>query len=315
MNREQKAAAVAEIVANIEGSQAILAVDYRGISVPQIAELRAGLRGADTSFKVVKNSLTERAADQSGAGELKPLLVGPTALAFVRGDVALAAKAIADHGRPTQLLAFKGGLMDGASIDAEQIRSLSRLPARQVLYGQLVGVVASPVTGLVRSLGALLGGLAVALGQVREQREQTEGPPESAGADVAEAPPPEGEQAEAAPEEPVGEEPAAEAVPAEPQAPAEEPAPGEAAPAGDASEEPAAQPAQAEETAAEAAQAEEPAAQATSAEAEAAAASAPVQAEAEQTEPADQPEQADDDQADGAGGESAADEQTPAKED
>jgi large subunit ribosomal protein L10 len=308
MNREQKAAAVAEIAANIEGSQAILAVDYRGISVPQIAGLRAGLRDADTSFKVVKNSLTERAADQSGAGELKPLLVGPTALAFVRGDVALAAKAIADYGRTTQLLAFKGGLMDGASIDAEQIRSLSRLPARPVLYAQLVGVVASPVSGLVRSLGALLGGLAVALGQVREQREQTEGPPHTPSADVTETAPAEGEQAGAAPEEPAGGEPAAQAVPAEPQAPAEEPAPVDAAPGEDASEQPAAQ---AQETAAEAAQAEEPTADATSSRAE----PAPVAAEAEKSEPADQPEQADDDLADGAGGESAADEQTPAKED
>jgi large subunit ribosomal protein L10 len=171
MNREQKAAAIAEIAAQIEGAQAILAIDYRGISVPQVAELRAGLRQADASFRVVKNSLTERAADQSGAETLKPLLAGPTALAFVRGDVATAAKTIADYGRATQLLAFKGGLMDGATLDVEQIRSLSRLPSREVLYGQLVGVVASPVTGLVRRMGALLGGLAVALGQVREKME------------------------------------------------------------------------------------------------------------------------------------------------
>src|SRR5438309_845853 len=153
MNREQKAAAIDEIAAQIEGAQAILAVDYRGISVPQVAELRGGLRDADTTFRVVKNSLTERAADQSGAELLKPLLVGPTALAFVRGDVASAAKAIADYGRATQLLSFKGGLMDGAALDVDQIRALSRLPSRQVLYAQLVGVVSSPVTGLVRSMG------------------------------------------------------------------------------------------------------------------------------------------------------------------
>src|ERR1700737_913943 len=99
------------------------------------------------------------------------MLSGPTALAFVRGDVATAAKTIADYGRAPQLLPFKGGLMDGATLDVEQIRSLSRLPSREVLYGQLVGVVASPVSGLVRSLGALLGGIAVALGQVREKME------------------------------------------------------------------------------------------------------------------------------------------------
>jgi large subunit ribosomal protein L10 len=171
MNRDQKAVAIAEIAADIEQSQAVFAVDYRGISVPQVAELRAKLREADATFRVVKNSLTERAADETGTAELKPLLQGPTALTFVRGDAALAAKAIADYGRLTQLLPFKGGLMDGAALDADQLRSISRLPSREVLYGQLVGVVASPVTGLVRTLGALIGGLAVALGQVREQRE------------------------------------------------------------------------------------------------------------------------------------------------
>ena len=135
MNREQKTAAVAEIAAQIDQSHAIFAVDYRGISVPQVAELRARLRDADATFRVVKNSLTERAADQSGADPLKPLLSGPTALTFVRGDVATAAKAIADYGRARQLLPFKGGLMDGAALDADQIRTLSRLPARDVLYG------------------------------------------------------------------------------------------------------------------------------------------------------------------------------------
>ncbi len=181
MNRDQKAAAIAEIAADIESSQAVFAVDYRGISVPQAAELRAKLREADAVFRVVKNSLTERAADQTGAEELKPLLQGPTALTFVRGDAALAAKAIADYARITQLLPFKGGLMDGAALDPDQLRTISRLPSREVLYGQLVGVVASPVSGLVRTLGALLGGLAVALGQVHDQKqtatEQGEGRP------------------------------------------------------------------------------------------------------------------------------------------
>src|SRR6202171_2009561 len=128
MNRDQKAVAIAEIAAQIDESNAIFAVDYRGISVAQAAELRSNLRQADALFKVVKNSLTERAADQVGADGLKAYLTGPTALTFVRGDIALAAKALADYGRATQLLPVKGGLMDGAVIDVEQIRALSRLP-------------------------------------------------------------------------------------------------------------------------------------------------------------------------------------------
>src|SRR5271168_4981020 len=203
MNRDQKAVAIAEIAAQINESEAVFAVDYRGITVAQAAELRTKLREADASFKVVKNSLTERAADEVGAATLKDYLSGPTALTFVRGDVATAAKAIADYARATQLLPFKGGLMEGSPLDIDQIRSLSRLPSREVLYGQLVGVVASPIGGLVRSLSALIGGLASALGQVQEKKESGEIP---AGEAPAAAAPP----AEAAAEEPAAEEPAAE---------------------------------------------------------------------------------------------------------
>jgi large subunit ribosomal protein L10 len=176
MNRDQKAAAIAEIVARIQESHSIFAVDYRGISVPQVAELRAKLREVDASFQVVKNSLTERAADTAGTEPLKDFLQGPTALTFVRGDAAAAAKAIAEYARATQLLPFKGGLMNGSTLDAEQIRSISRLPSREALYGQLVGIVASPVSGLVRTLGGLLGGLALALGQVRDKKQAGEIP-------------------------------------------------------------------------------------------------------------------------------------------
>ncbi len=226
MNREQKAAAIAEIATNIEESQAIFAVDYMGISVPQAAELRAKLRDADASFRVVKNSLSERAADQAGAEQLKPLLQGPTALTFVRGDAALAAKAIADYARLTQLLPFKGGLMDGAALDAEQIRTISRLPSREVLHGQLVGVVASPLSGLVRTLAALVNGLAVALGQVREKKESGEipaGEPPAAAAEPA--------AAEAAAEQPAAEAPGENAAAAQPPAEAEEQPAAEAPPA------------------------------------------------------------------------------------
>jgi large subunit ribosomal protein L10 len=176
MNREQKAATIDALTVEIERSHAVFAVDYRGISVPQAAELRSKLRDADASFRVVKNSLTERAAEEAGAQELKAMLSGPTALTFVRGDAAVAAKAIADYARATQLLPFKGGVMDGGVLDAGQILAISRLPSREVLYGQLVGVVASPVSGLVRTLGALVGGLAVALGQVREKKQSGEIP-------------------------------------------------------------------------------------------------------------------------------------------
>jgi large subunit ribosomal protein L10 len=249
MNREQKAATIEAIAAEIDQAEAVFAVDYRGISVPQAAELRTKLREADATFTVVKNSLTERAADQVGAELLKPLLTGPTALTFVRGDAALAAKAIADYARATQLLPFKGGLLNGDVLEADQIRAISRLPAREVLYGQLVGLVASPVSGLVRTLNALLGGLAVALGQVQEKKQSGEIP--AGEAPAAEAPAVEEPTVEApAVEAPAVEEPTAEAPAVEEpavEAPAVE-APAVEAPAVEA---PAVEEPQAEESPAE----------------------------------------------------------------
>ena len=203
MNRDQKAAAIDEIAVQIRESDAVFAVDYRGISVPQAAELRTKLRDADASFRVTKNTLTERAADQAGAEALKELLAGPTALTFVRGDVAAAAKAIADYQRTADLLPFKGGLLDGSPVNAEQLAAISRLPSREVLYGQLVGLVASPLTGVARGLNALIAGVAIALSQVNEKKQSGElpagDPPAGGAAPAAEAQPEPAPDPEAAP--------------------------------------------------------------------------------------------------------------------
>jgi large subunit ribosomal protein L10 len=169
VNRDQKAAVIERVATEIQESDAVIAVDYRGISVKQAGDLRTALRDADADFTVVKNTLTERAADQAGADALKPLLEGPTALTFVRGDVALAAKALARFRRESGLLEWKGGQMDGNALTADEIESLSRLPAREQLHAQLVGVVASPLTTLVRGLGSMISGLAIALQQIQEQ--------------------------------------------------------------------------------------------------------------------------------------------------
>jgi large subunit ribosomal protein L10 len=192
MNRDEKAAVIDRIAGKIEESDAVFAVDYRGISVPQVADLRTKLRDADASFQIVKNSLTERAADKAGAEGLKALLEGPTALTFVRGDAAAAAKALNDAARATQVLDFKGGVMGGNVLTAEDIRSIARLPSREVLYGQLVGTIASPLSGLVGALSALVGGLARQLGQIAEQglvggNEPAAAPESEAPSDVQEA--------------------------------------------------------------------------------------------------------------------------------
>jgi large subunit ribosomal protein L10 len=173
VKRDQKEQVVEQIAAQIREAEAVYAVDYRGLSVTQAAELRASLRQADASFRVVKNTLSLRAAEQAGAEELKPVVEdGPTALTFVLGDAALAAKTLDTFSRQAQLLEFKGGLMGDTVLSPDEIRRLARLPGRDQLNAQLAGIVASPVTGLVRGLGSMLSGLAIALGQIQQQKEE-----------------------------------------------------------------------------------------------------------------------------------------------
>jgi large subunit ribosomal protein L10 len=171
LNREQKAQVIEEVAGAIQESEAIFAVDYRGISVPQAAELRTTLRGVDATFRVVKNTLSERAADQVGAEGLKELLQGPTAMTFVRGDAAAAAKALRDFRRSTggTLLEFKGGWMNGAPLTGDDIDAIAQLPSQEVLIGRLVGMIASPLGGLVTALNNLPAGLARQLAQIRDE--------------------------------------------------------------------------------------------------------------------------------------------------
>ncbi|HET7486165.1 MAG TPA: 50S ribosomal protein L10 [Solirubrobacterales bacterium] len=252
MNRDEKLATIEEIAAQIEASEAIFAVDYRGISVPQAAELRSQLREADASFRIVKNRLTKIAAEKAGEERLAELLQGPTALAFVRGDTAQAAKAISNFNKEHDVVAFKGGFMDSLSLDEERFKAIAKLPAREVLIGQFAGVVASPLTGLVRGLGSMIQGLALQLGQIAEQGlVSEEAPAAEAAGPVAEE---DSSSSQAAGEEPTSTPPADEA--------AEEPAADKEAKADDQpaaeaeAEQPAAEEAKAEEVAAEAAEEE-----------------------------------------------------------
>ena len=215
MNRDEKAAVIARTASDIRESNAVIAIDYRGITVKQAGDLRVRLGEAGASFRVVKNTLTERAADEADSPVLKTYLEGPTAFAFVRGDAAVAAKAIYAFRRESQLLEIKGGLMDGQALSADQVESIARLPARDVLQAQFVGMVASPLSGLVRGLSGLVSGIAVALGQIRDQglldAEPAAPSPESEPSEPpAEAPTPSEPEPSEAPGDPVAEAVAAE---------------------------------------------------------------------------------------------------------
>ena len=170
MNRDQKESAVAEISSELESANAVFAIDYRGISVPQAAELRSKLRESDASFSVVKNRLAKRATEGTDASAARDEhLAGPTALTFIRGDAVVVAKTISDFIKANDVLAYKGGLMDGNALAPEQFTAIAKLPGVDTLRGQLVGLAASPLTGIVRTLNQLVAGLAMQLGQVAEQ--------------------------------------------------------------------------------------------------------------------------------------------------
>jgi large subunit ribosomal protein L10 len=227
MNRDEKSAAIEEIAAQIEGAEAIFAVDYRGISVAQAAELRSKLRESDSSFRIVKNRLTKLAADKAGEERLTDLLEGPTALTFVAGDTASAAKTISTFNKEHDVLTFKGGFMGELLLDEDKFKSIARLPSREVLDGQLAGVVASPLTGLVRGLGSMIQGLALQLGQIAEKGlvsgeapkgdssgESAAGPvaeEDSSSSQAAGEEPPSTPPADESPEEPADEAPTEEA--------------------------------------------------------------------------------------------------------
>src|SRR4051794_41476218 len=223
MNRDEKAAVIEEVADQIRSAEAIFAVDYRGLSVKDAADLRTRLVEAGATLRVVKNRPTIRAPDAAGAESLKELLEGPTAFTFIAegGDAAMAAKALAQYRRQTDALAFKGGQMGGDILSIEQIESISRLPARDVLQGQFVGVLASPITTLVRGLAGMISGLASQLQQMADQGLVSGAEPEPAPEAPAEAA---DEGPEATGQGPEAEEPEAEApAEQEAEAPAEEP--------------------------------------------------------------------------------------------
>lgn len=155
----------------MSASGTIFATDYRGLTVKQLAELRARLRAADTEYTVVKNTLARRAAGETGREPLLSYLDGPTGLAWVGGDPAVAAKALSGFAdEHPDAFGIKGGLLEGADLPADAVARLARLPSREQLLAQLAGGVAAPLTGLAGGLSNLIGGLARTLAALEAQK-------------------------------------------------------------------------------------------------------------------------------------------------
>jgi large subunit ribosomal protein L10 len=146
MARPEKVAVVEEIRTKLAEADATVLTEYRGLTVHELADLRGSLRGADTEYKVFKNTLARRAIEGAGLDEITSLFEGPVAIAFVRGDATVAAKALRDFGKNNPALIVKGGLLGKRVITAGDIEALAELPSREVMLTQIAGMFQAPLT-------------------------------------------------------------------------------------------------------------------------------------------------------------------------
>ena len=183
MQKEDKARVVAELTERLKSADTLIVADYRGLTMPQIDDLRGKLLEHGARFTVVKNTLTRRAAKDAGADQLLALLEGPSAIAFIEadGDMVAVAKALSDSARDTKVLAIRGGILNGAEISADDVDELAKLPPIDVLRGQVLGAVIAPLTSLLALVNAPLQNLIGLIDARIEQLQaagETAAPPE-----------------------------------------------------------------------------------------------------------------------------------------
>ena len=206
MKREHKEQVVDELTQRLKAAETLLVADYRGLTMPQIDELRTRLLESGARFTVVKNTLTRRAAEAAGADALLALLDGPSAIAFLEadGDMVAAAKALADSARETNVLEIRGGIMQGRAVTAAEVESLAKLPPEDVLRGQVLGAIVAPLTTLAGLLNAplqnLVGLIDARIDQLGGEGAEATPEPEAETAPAEEAPESEAEVAESTPE-------------------------------------------------------------------------------------------------------------------
>lgn len=169
MPKPEKVGAVEDLTARFRGSAGALITAFRGMKVEEMRELRRTLAAAETDYKVVKNTLARIAARRAGLAELLPILEGPTAIAFVRGDPVAAAKSLDEMAKKYPALAIKGGLLEGKVLGPEQAQDLARVKPREVLLAELAGVLQAPVQKMASLLLAPIRDLGYALGAYRDK--------------------------------------------------------------------------------------------------------------------------------------------------
>jgi large subunit ribosomal protein L10 len=189
MPNAEKTSAVSEISENFASSSAAVITEYRGLSVKQVTQLRRAL-GRDTTYAVVKNTLTKRAAADAGIPIDDSLLTGPTAIAFVKGDPVEAAKGLRDFAKTNPLLVIKGGILDGKALSADEVRRIADLESREVLLAKLAGALKALPTRAAGLFQAPLSQMARLAKALEEKKPAGDAPAEpAAAADEAEATP------------------------------------------------------------------------------------------------------------------------------
>jgi large subunit ribosomal protein L10 len=217
MLRSEKERVVAELAKRLSDADTLMVADYRGLTMPEIDELRSRLLEAGARFTIVKNTLTRRAAEEAGTTDVLDLIDGPTAIAFLEadGDPVAAAKVLNEAARANDVLVIRGGLLEGTVVDDAEIKRLATLPPTDVLRAQLAGAVVAPMTTVVGLFTAPLRELVGIIdARVRQLEEQGETVPEP--------------EAEAPTEEPQAEEPVEEATEEQTEEPSAEAEPASA---------------------------------------------------------------------------------------
>lgn len=182
--REGKVAVVDAVRERLDDSDAAVVTEYRGLTVAEMASLRRAIRAVGGDYKVFKNTLVRRAIEGSAHEPLSELLEGPTAIAFVHGDVSAVAKALRDFSRSAPSLIVKGGVLDGALLDARELTVLADLPSREVLLAMLAGAIAAPLRTMAGLLKAVPQNFAYGLSALLDAKG---GAPVAAEAPAAEA--------------------------------------------------------------------------------------------------------------------------------
>jgi len=168
--RVEKEAKVSEVQEKLTKSRAVVLADYRGLNVQEVTELRKKLRESGIEYKVIKNTITSRAAQAAKIEGLDQYLSGPTALAFSYSDPVTPAKLLADFAKDHKKLELKGGILEGRVISLDLVKQLASLPSREVLLGQVAGVLQAPIRGLAIVLAGPMRNMVNVLEAVRKQK-------------------------------------------------------------------------------------------------------------------------------------------------